>query len=236
MLWIIADIHGSYAHLQKAIDKILEADKSPKFLFLGDYVNRGNDSRSVLDCLIDLDQKYSCIFLSGNHDDVFKYVIGLESYTDFRYFVDSPATPEKVKIWFTKHGLQKTLDNFPDGVSQKYKDFLSKLKLYHVTDSYVAAHAWFPNQDPKIPVSDITNVLWGNMKNTSGKNWNRLGFFGHVPVQFIGNLSSNDMIFRENICFLDGGVGIEKINNSNLICVGYNEVLQTVEKIIKVEL
>lgn len=48
-----------------------EQNLKPKVVFLGDYVDRGEDSRAVLNCLIGLEAEFPSIqwiFLAGNHE------------------------------------------------------------------------------------------------------------------------------------------------------------------------
>jgi len=75
----IGDVHGSLKYLQALIEKCLayaeEQQTLPHFIFLGDYVDRGSQSREVLSCLQHLPEilgsgsKVTC--LRGNHDQMF---------------------------------------------------------------------------------------------------------------------------------------------------------------------
>ncbi len=75
----IGDVHGSMKYLQALIEKCLayaeEQQTLPHFIFLGDYVDRGSQSREVLSCLQQLPEilgsgsKVTC--LRGNHDQMF---------------------------------------------------------------------------------------------------------------------------------------------------------------------
>jgi serine/threonine protein phosphatase 1 len=75
-LYAIGDIHGRVDLLNRLLSMI-EADarqfplKSRKIIFLGDYVDRGLDSRGVLARLIQpMPVGLEAIFLRGNHDDM----------------------------------------------------------------------------------------------------------------------------------------------------------------------
>lgn len=72
-IYAIGDIHGQLELLQAALDRI-EADggKDARIVFLGDYTDRGPDSRGVLDLLVrGKVQGRNWIPLKGNHDRMF---------------------------------------------------------------------------------------------------------------------------------------------------------------------
>ena len=72
--YAIGDIHGCLDQVQRLVE-LCERDagaQRAKFVFLGDYIDRGPDSRGVIDFLIDL-QKWSpdeIICLRGNHEEL----------------------------------------------------------------------------------------------------------------------------------------------------------------------
>jgi serine/threonine protein phosphatase 1 len=65
--FVIGDIHGALKALQQIIVK-LELQQNDKLIFLGDYVDGWSQSAEVIAYLIDLEAKYSCVFIKGNHD------------------------------------------------------------------------------------------------------------------------------------------------------------------------
>lgn len=70
-LAFVGDIHGSADHLERLLPDVLR--RTRQVVFLGDYVNRGPDSRRVLEILLELneDPDISAEFLEGNHDRLF---------------------------------------------------------------------------------------------------------------------------------------------------------------------
>jgi hypothetical protein len=65
----IGDIHGCSAALDALLDTIRPRPKDT-IVTLGDYINRGPDSRGVLDRLIELSHQCRLIPLLGNHDQM----------------------------------------------------------------------------------------------------------------------------------------------------------------------
>lgn len=81
----IGDIHGFitklqnlWSNLEKEIDPSLF--QSATIIFLGDYCDRGPNTREVIDFLIQLPSRYpnqKHVFLSGNHDFAFSAFLGV---------------------------------------------------------------------------------------------------------------------------------------------------------------
>ncbi|TRD22182.1 metallophosphoesterase [Palleronia caenipelagi] len=72
-IYAVGDIHGHLDKLDRAL-ALIEADGGPEaqIVFLGDYVDRGPDSRGVLQRLIDgRDGGKPWRFVRGNHDRMF---------------------------------------------------------------------------------------------------------------------------------------------------------------------
>src|ERR1700712_1482339 len=81
--YAIGDTHGCLSQLQNLIEACEKdaGEGQSRFVFLGDYIDRGPDSRGVLDLLIYL-QKWSpdeIICLLGNHEDMLLAAIADEA-------------------------------------------------------------------------------------------------------------------------------------------------------------
>lgn len=63
----IGDIHGCLIALETLIS-LVNPTANDQFIFLGDYLNRGPDSRGVIEFLLNLKNSHRCIFLRGNHE------------------------------------------------------------------------------------------------------------------------------------------------------------------------
>ncbi len=99
--FVIGDLHGCDSLLTRLLDKIDQADKDgqARLVFVGDYVDRGEESAAVLRRLFAL-QDTSAVCLAGNHEDM------------MLKFIDHPV--ERGARWIKFGGLQ-TLASF--GVS-----------------------------------------------------------------------------------------------------------------------
>ena len=65
--FVIGDIHGCAKALRTLIETIAPRAED-ELVFLGDYVDRGPDSRDVVDQVIDLHDRCRVVALRGNHE------------------------------------------------------------------------------------------------------------------------------------------------------------------------
>ena len=68
MNFIIGDIHGELTKLKALIRYILLRDPAASFIFIGDYLDKGEDPFATLQYLDALASENSCVFLRGNHE------------------------------------------------------------------------------------------------------------------------------------------------------------------------
>lgn len=66
--YVIGDIHGGLKGLKQAMERS-PIKLGDKIIFLGDYVDGWSESAEVIQYLLELKEKYDCIFLRGNHDE-----------------------------------------------------------------------------------------------------------------------------------------------------------------------
>jgi serine/threonine protein phosphatase 1 len=79
--YAVGDIHGRLDLLELAVDAIESHARglAARIVFLGDYIDRGPDSRGVLERLIGLQRDAGAICLKGNHEDMM-----IRAFTSFR--------------------------------------------------------------------------------------------------------------------------------------------------------
>jgi len=132
---VIGDIHGGL----KAVNQILERAKINKedtLIFLGDYVDGWSESPEVLDFLIALSEKYTCIFIKGNHDEL------------LLDWLEKKHEHLNEEMWF-KHGGKATVDaylNVSEKVKLQHIAFLKSLQNYFLdAQNRLFVHAGFTN-------------------------------------------------------------------------------------------
>lgn len=211
MRWVIGDIHGMFAPLETILIVIAKLDRQPIFNFVGDYINRGPESKRVLDLLTELEHAR---FVRGNHDDVFDLILN----DHWLGGEEETFDPLAACNWFLKHGLRDTLisygvahreiEQFMDEpaerflhtirskVPKRHREFFRNLPIFIGETDLLIAHAFWPpeevNDDTHIheriddDVEMSHRVLWERWKNfqiLADKPWKRPAFFGHTPVQ-----------------------------------------------------
>ena len=67
----IGDLHGNLAPLELLWSTIAPQPED-RVVFIGDYVDRGPDSKGVIDFCLDLAEELDVTFLSGNHEEKFQ--------------------------------------------------------------------------------------------------------------------------------------------------------------------
>ena len=145
-IFAIGDIHGHAAVLDRLLHKIpLEPDDT--LVFLGDYVDRGPDSRGVLDSVMKLKAELGsrCICLLGNHEDMM-----LDHWRrtrggwieDLRMIRGMSAVPDYGPgFWLAVGGDATVKSYYPEDMSDDHIRFLCGLPILHRQDEYTFVHA-----------------------------------------------------------------------------------------------
>lgn len=72
LTYAIGDVHGCFEQLMRLLDRCRRhgGARRVRFVFIGDYIDRGPDSRRVVECLIDLQRSapHDVLCLRGNHE------------------------------------------------------------------------------------------------------------------------------------------------------------------------
>lgn len=149
-LLAISDIHGSYSEFNALLDKVNYHPTEDKLILMGDYVDRGPDSRRIVEQVMFLQQEWGAIALKGNHDKMACDALTSEDdkldthwlsngglYTLMSYCQPDSKFFEEDFSWNDYVVLKEEL-------RRKYKhhlDFLSTLPLYHETAKHIFVHA-----------------------------------------------------------------------------------------------
>lgn len=174
-VFAIGDIHGCYRELNELLDQ-LPLDQNSTLIFLGDYVDRGPNSRAVIDTILDMQSKYKTITLMGNHEAMM-----LDFFTD-------PSSASAA--FFIFNGGSSTLasyvmDDQEYHIPDSHMNFLRNLQLHYETDTHFFVHAGVPEiKLAKLQDSEhMQDYIWIRKKFLeSNFAWEKIIVHGHSPV------------------------------------------------------
>lgn len=95
----IGDIHGCARHLHRLLD-VVKPTREDLIVTMGDYIDRGPDSKGVIDILNDLhqDQEINIVSLLGNHDAMLLMCFDDTTTEEYYPSVDD-CDKETVEVW-----------------------------------------------------------------------------------------------------------------------------------------
>ncbi len=198
----IGDIHGTSA----ALDSLLAAVRPTPddlLVFLGDYVDRGPDTRGVLDRLISLDGSHRCVFLRGNHELM---------------MTRSRHDRGELRMWLAVGGKQALASYGPAAtlanVPAEHWDFLDRrLVDYHETDTHLFVHA---NLFAELPLDEQPEemLFWEFLTGPIGHISGKMVICGHSSQK-----SGNVLDLGDTVCidtFAYGGGWLTCLNVGSL--------------------
>ena len=144
-IFAVGDIHGCHRKLISLMER-LPIDAGRDFLiFLGDYINRGPESREVIDYLLEVERKVkNAVFLLGNHE-----------HSLLEYW--RTGNVDHLRM-LRSIGVEDTLNSYSNSPVHSLGDlsflppehirFFSTLRLYFRLDGYLFIHAGtIPGED-----------------------------------------------------------------------------------------
>lgn len=164
----IGDVHGRRDLLVRLLNKIRNAAQGEpcELIFLGDYIDRGGDSRGVLDILVELSDgdEFETVFLKGNHEATMLDFLSSPTVgptwaqfggdeTLISYGVRPPLRKNDETGWY--EAREALLRNLP----QAHLDLLRRLELSVERGCYLFVHA---GVNPNCPLDEQeeASLLW----------------------------------------------------------------------------
>lgn len=188
--FVVGDVHG-YIKPLSALFATLAPTRRDTVVMLGDYIDRGPDSKKVLQFLKKQAKSCNLITLRGNHEDILFHILEDPLY--------ALANTEDWLTWGGAETLQSFNVKFPYQLPGWVFTFLKSCPLYYETDKNLFVHA---NFDPQLPlnVQDPDILCWQRVYSTfdyprhcSGK----MGFVGHTAQK------SGQILEKEGFWCLD---------------------------------
>lgn len=209
-VYAVGDIHGEaslLASLLMTLEQVFEPDD--RLLFLGDYVDRGPDSRGVIDQVIDRRRRYpgrvEC--LKGNHEHALLEWLRQPS----EFWLAAMGGAETVASYLPDRTISEQQDptaiarQFAAALPSEHRMFLDELRLWYRWEGYFFSHAGL---NPHRPIeqqteADFVATHWEDLLPA----WHGPPtlVIGHVPTYKIGPQYRGKPYLREDIILTDTG-------------------------------
>ena len=186
-IFAIGDIHGCISHLDNMMDTLDINAENDTLVFIGDYIDRGLDSKGVVNTILDIRKRIkNVVCLLGNHEQMF-----LNYYLEGRdedLFMHNGGTNTLVSYGIT--GAGKKHLTVPDD----HMEFFTTLQTFYSTDNYIFVHAGLR---PGIPMErqHLDDLLWiRHQFINSPHDFGKIVVFGHTPLSFTTPLINKNKI------------------------------------------
>ncbi len=149
----IGDVHGCLAALVAILDAVQPTSKDT-LVTLGDYIDRGPDSRGVIATLIDQGSRCRRIPLMGDHEDML--LNGLCDNASLRKWLTCGGIDTLRSYGWVAGGARRALDEW---IRESHLAFLRTCRLHYETETHLFVHAGFV---PEMPIDQQPRLalLW----------------------------------------------------------------------------
>lgn len=214
----ISDIHGCLDELNLLLHKVSYDPQQDKLVLLGDYVDRGPNSRGVVEQVKAFKEKWGVITLRGNHDQMMYDAIVVDS--------------EPLNARWIRNGARQTLESycgadfFGEGMGPEryaeakshvknhymhHLEFLGGLDFYHETDTHIFVHAGINPQYENWKDQPQDDFIWIRepfFQYPTGRAQKVV--FGHTPVSYLHESDGIWFSPMEDKIGIDGGCAFGK--------------------------
>ena len=167
---IIGDIHGCSLTFRKMVEEEMKLQSNDQLFLLGDYIDRGPDSKGVVDYILELRKKgFNVRTLRGNHEQLL-----IES-----------ANNKMVQGMWLNNGGDTTLESFGiqsvTELDPEYQQFFLQTEFFVKSDDFILVHAGL-NFKAEDPLLDKMSMMWlREYKDENNYMNGRILIHGHTP-------------------------------------------------------
>ncbi len=187
-VYAIGDIHGRADLLRTLLDKIQDdAARAPdgerRIVFLGDYVDRGPNSKGVIDTLLaGPPPGFSACHLSGNHEHMLLKFLDRPESGSHWLWNGGMETLRSYGVDF-ESDLPALRDRLAAALPKSHHDLLRALRMYEEIGDYAFVHA---GVRPGVAIADqdLEDLLWIRDEFlTSDADFGKVVVHGHTPTR-----------------------------------------------------
>jgi serine/threonine protein phosphatase 1 len=174
-LFAIGDIHGCSDKMDEMMSRINISPERDTLVLIGDYIDRGPDSKGVINSIIGIKKKIKhVICLLGNHEQML-LDYHLHKKNEEQFFMNG-GNITAFSYGLVKKGAVTRID-----IPQAHIDFFSSLHLFYETEKFIFVHAGLK---PGVVLAQQKqrDLLWIREEFiNSGENLEKTVVFGHTP-------------------------------------------------------
>jgi serine/threonine protein phosphatase 1 len=176
----VGDVHGHVEKLQALLPQLAaRAEPGDALVFVGDYIDRGPDSRGVVDRVLEQVRgawNGPVTTLMGNHEEMMlDYLSPEPRYDPF--------------VWIQNGGMQ-TIDSYTggeweihlaDALPPEHLAFFEGLERWHEDENGIYVHAGLLPGEPPEAATDEVRLWVRELFIGSSYQWEKVVVFGHTP-------------------------------------------------------
>lgn len=194
---VVGDVHGDAKRLNALLEHF--TDFHGTIIMVGDYVNRGPDTRSVLDILLTekIKRGSRLVLLRGNHEEALLDFLEGGRLADFARH-GGLAT---ISSYLTQSRVIDAVKQFREEFPPDHLELVQGLERYYLDSALLVSHAGFDIDDPEN--LDSQRVVSGDSRIFSfAGNWLR-------PTVVVGHYlqSSQQPLVSDRLVAIDTGCG-----------------------------
>jgi serine/threonine protein phosphatase 1 len=202
---VIGDVHGKLSLLDRLIGKTGYQAGADRLVFIGDLIDRGENSRGVVERALELKKQspHLVTVIRGNHEEMM--ISALSASAD--------EAAEKSELWYFNGGIETLQSYMTDegklDLPEEHFNFLASLPTWHEDEHAIYVHAAMiesadgtfahPGSDP-----DNLELLWSRNRRFFAEYQGKLAVFGHTIAGMIFG-EPEQVWMREQLIGVDTG-------------------------------
>ena len=199
---VVGDIHGKLALLNQLLEKMTYSPAEDRLILIGDLVDRGEDSRGVVERAIELKKQAptSVVVIRGNHEAMMLAAL-------------ARPESEQAELWYYNGGIE-TLQSYADeagnlDVPEEHWDFIASLPTWFEDEHAIYVHAGLPENDageflhPQ-DSSDNPELYWARNRRFFAEYTGKTIVFGHTITGMIFG-EREQVWMRDHVIAVDTG-------------------------------
>ncbi|MEM8616486.1 MAG: metallophosphoesterase family protein [Pseudomonadota bacterium] len=145
--YVIGDIHGQYDQLCSLLNAIesrhrwKHADKKAILVYLGDYIDRGSQSRLVIDRALKGVEGFESVFLKGNHEDLILRCLESEERSVWNTWMTAGGEQTLKSLGYDLFYEQYDPARLAEALGERRLNWLHGLKVFYRNSDFLCVHA-----------------------------------------------------------------------------------------------